>query len=108
MANLRQGVPFRHDADLRPLYEGSFFGLLNPFGLLCGLVSIGMLVMHGTAMKISGVVAERSRRYGMVAAIATALLSAMAGLGIAWWVPEYSITSVVDPLGPSNPTYKRA
>ena len=40
--NLLQGVPFRIDGDLRILYEGSgLFELLNPFGLLCGLVSVG-------------------------------------------------------------------
>ena len=38
--NLLQGVPFRIDCDLRILYEGGgLFELLNPFGLLCGLVS---------------------------------------------------------------------
>lgn len=34
--NLLQGVPFHFDESLRPFYTGSFFGLLNPFGLLCG------------------------------------------------------------------------
>ena len=67
MGNVLQGVPFRFNNDLRIFYEGSFFGLLNPFALLCGLISVAMLVMHGgawLALKTSGPVAERARRYG--------------------------------------------
>ena len=46
--NLLQGVPFHIDSDLRVFYEGSgLFELLNPFGLLCGLVSAAMLATHG-------------------------------------------------------------
>src|SRR5260370_5693152 len=45
--NLLQGVPLHIDSDLRVLYEGSgLFELLNPFGLLCGLVSAAMLAGH--------------------------------------------------------------
>jgi cytochrome d ubiquinol oxidase subunit II len=107
--NLLQGVPFHHDDELRPIYEGTFLGLLNPFGLLCGLVSVAMLVMHGAAfaaLKTSGPVAARSRRYGEIAAIITAALFALGGIAVAIWVPGYAITSPIDPLGPSNPTYK--
>ncbi len=67
IGNVLQGVPFRLNSDLRIFYEGSFFGLLNPFALLCGLLSVAMLVMHGSAwlvLKTSGPVAERARRYG--------------------------------------------
>src|SRR5450759_5289486 len=46
--NLLQGVPFRIDADMRVLYEGGgLFELLNPFGIMCGLVSVAMLTTHG-------------------------------------------------------------
>ncbi len=47
VGNTLQGVPFRLDEDLRIFYDGSFFGLLNPFALLCGLLSVAMLVTHG-------------------------------------------------------------
>ena len=61
--NLLQGVPFRIDNDLRVLYEGSgLFELLNPFGLLCGLVSLAMLATHGAVyltVKAEGPVKER-------------------------------------------------
>lgn len=109
MGNLLQGVPFHHDEVLRPMYAGGFFDLLNPFGVLCGLVSVAMLIMHGAAfatMKTSGVVEQRTRVAGMVAAITTVVLFAAAGYFIATSVPGYAITSEIDPSGPSNPTYK--
>ena len=46
--NLLQGVPFSFDNDLRVTYSGSFWQLLNPFGLLAGVVSLTMLLMHGS------------------------------------------------------------
>lgn len=38
--NLLQGVPFNVDEYLRLYYTGNFFQLLNPFGLLAGVVSV--------------------------------------------------------------------
>jgi cytochrome d ubiquinol oxidase subunit II len=111
MGNVLQGVPFRFTEDMHILYEGGFFDLLNPFALLAGLVSVLMLTMHGAAwlvLKTDGPVAERARRYGMVAAVATVLLFALSG-GILWsFVDGYRITSVVDAMGPSNPLLKMA
>src|SRR4029453_18150092 len=45
--NLLVGVPFPFDGDLRVYYTGSFWQLLNAFGLLAGVISLAMLVMHG-------------------------------------------------------------
>ncbi len=104
-----QGVPFRFNSDLRIFYEGSFFGLLNPFALLCGLLSVAMLVMHGGAwlvLKTSGPVADRARKYGSLAALITIALFAVAGLWVWAGFGGYRITSVVDPMGASNPLLK--
>lgn len=109
IGNLLLGVPFEHDRVLRPIYSGGFLELLNAFGVLCGLVSLAMLTAHGAAfaaMKTSGPVAERARRYGSIAAVVTAVLFAFGGYAVANWVPGYSITSPIDPFGPSNPSYK--
>ncbi|MBA8881900.1 cytochrome d ubiquinol oxidase subunit II [Phyllobacterium myrsinacearum] len=109
LGNVLQGVPFRFDGDLRIFYEGSFFGLLNPFALLCGLLSVSMLVMHGSAwlqLKATGVVAERARRFGSLAAPLTILLFAFAGLLLWTMIGGYRITSVINPVGPSNPLLK--
>lgn len=109
VGNVLQGVPFRFATDMHIHYDGSFLGLLNPFALLCGLVSVAMMAMHGAAwlqLKTAGPVAERSRRYGMVAAVATIVLYAAAGFWMASAVGGYRITSVVDTVGPSNPLLK--
>ena len=45
--NLLQGVPFHMDEYMRLFYTGNFFQLLNPFGLLAGVVSLTMLVTGG-------------------------------------------------------------
>ena len=47
VGNVLLGVPFRLTDDLRMFWEGGFFDLFTPFALLCGLVSLCMLLMHG-------------------------------------------------------------
>lgn len=109
LGNVLQGVPFRVDADMHIFYEGSFFGLLNPFPLLCGLVSVSMLTMHGSAwlqLKTQGPVADRARSYGSAAALATVALYALAGVLLWTHIDGYRITSVIDHAGPSNPLLK--
>lgn len=111
IGNVLQGVPFRFSPDMHIFYDGSFFALLNPFALLCGLVSVAMLVMHGATwlqLKTDGAVAERARRYGSVAAIATVVLYALAGVALWLWVDGYRISSTVVVDGPSNPMLKTA
>lgn len=112
VGNVLQGVPFRFDpADMRIFYEGSFFGLLNPYALLCGLLSVAMLVMHGASwlvLKANGTVAERARSYGSLAALAVIVLFALGGIFLALGVKGYTITSQINPAGPSNPLLKTA
>ncbi|HTO64178.1 MAG TPA: cytochrome d ubiquinol oxidase subunit II [Bradyrhizobium sp.] len=108
--NLLQGVPFRVDSDLRVLYEGSgLFELLNPFGLLCGLVSLSMLVSHGAVyltVKADGIVKERARGIASLAPLVTIALFVVAGVWVAIGVKGYSLASDVVSDGPSNPLLK--
>jgi len=109
VGNVLQGVPFRYNSDLHVFYEGSFFGLLNPYALLCGLLSLSMFIMHGAAwllVKTDGELAERSRRYGTFAAIATLVLFVLGGIILWAAVDGFVITSPVDTQGPSNPLLK--
>lgn len=111
VGNVLQGVPFRFDDHMHIFYDGSFFGLLNPFALLCGLVSVAMLVMHGAAwlvLKTEGEVVARARSYGIWAALLTIVLYALAGVLLSAFIGGYRITSVVDAVGPSNPMLKTA
>lgn len=110
IGNLLQGVPFRIDNDMRVLYEGSgLFELLNPFGLLCGLVSLAMLTGHGAvfvALKTEGPVADRARVAGALFPGLHVLLFTLAGLWIAKGLPGYALVGAVAHDGPSNPLVK--
>ncbi|MDM0115814.1 cytochrome d ubiquinol oxidase subunit II [Variovorax sp. J22R133] len=109
MGNVLQGVPFRLEPDMQIYYTGTFMGLFSPFAVLCGLVSIAMLLMHGAAwlqVKSDGQVAMRARRYGSLAALLTIALYVLAGMMLYQSVMGYQITSPVMPTGPSNPLLK--
>ncbi|MEG0923247.1 MAG: cytochrome d ubiquinol oxidase subunit II [Comamonas sp.] len=111
LGNVLQGVPFRLDPDMQIFYNGTFFGLLNPFAILCGLVSVSMLVMHGAAwlgIKTEGAVQARARTVGSIATITTAVLFVLAGFVLWKFVDGYVITSAAYTTGPSNPLYKTA
>ncbi|KLV11322.1 MULTISPECIES: cytochrome d ubiquinol oxidase subunit II [Photobacterium] len=106
--NLLQGVPFELSSLLIPTYKGSFFGLLNPFALLCGVVSLLMIVTQGAAylqMKTTTEIRERARRVAMMTSIATAVCFAIAGFW-AQSIEGYIITSEIVTNAPSNPLNK--
>lgn len=110
VGNVLQGVPFRLENDLRIFYEGTtLFELLNPFALLCGLLSVAMLIMHGASwlmVKTEGAVAARSRIFGSIAAIATIVIFALGGLWLWAGIDGFRITSAIVTDGPSNPLAK--
>jgi cytochrome d ubiquinol oxidase subunit II len=109
--NLLQGVPFQFDTDLRVTYHGSFWALLNPFALLCGLVSLTMLVAHGAAfikMKTDGVIAKRASIALRVSALLAVVLFALAGVLIATWVGGFHITHAAPTDTVANPLLKEA
>lgn len=107
--NVLQGVPFRFDDTLRMTYTGSLFGLFNPFALLCGLVSVAMLTMHGgswLAVKTEGALTRRAQSAALVAALATLVLFALGGLWAAH-LNGYVLRSFPGMAAPSNPLNKR-
>ena len=109
VGNVLQGVPFRLGTDMRIYYDGSFFGLLNPYALLCGLLSVAMLAMHGAAwllVKTTGTVRARARRFGTWAAIATLVLYVLGGVLLWFFIDGYVVTSTFPVDGPSNPLAK--
>ncbi len=107
VGNVLLGAPFRLDGNLRSFYEGSLLGLFTPFALLCGLLSVTMLVLHGAAwltIKVEhGPVHDRARTFGTVAAIASIMLFAIGFVFVRWGGIGYRIVGTVDPAGPSNP-----
>ncbi len=107
--NLLLGTPFHFDDTLRPFYTGSFFELLNPFALLCGLVSLAMLMMHGAvyaALKTTGEIARRATCAATRAALVLIVLFTLGGLWITFGIDGYVIVSGAEHGGPSNPLHK--
>ncbi|WP_070107981.1 cytochrome d ubiquinol oxidase subunit II [Burkholderia plantarii] len=108
--NLLEGVPFAFDSDLRVTYTGSFWALLNPFALLCGLVSLTMLLAHGAAFirtKTDGVIAQRAGRALRLSALAAVVLFAIAGALVASSIGGYHITQAAPLDTVANPLMKQ-
>ncbi|AWT48364.1 cytochrome d ubiquinol oxidase subunit II [Psychrobacter sp. YP14] len=106
--NLFLGVPFSFDQMMRSTYTGSFFQLLNPFALLCGLVSVTLLIMQGGAYlahRTEGVIQDRTVKYAMISAIVMVVLFVGAGVWIQS-IDGYAITSQIDPAALANPLTK--
>jgi cytochrome d ubiquinol oxidase subunit II len=85
VGNMFQGVPYHFDWRLTSYFTGSFLWLLNPFAILCGLVSVslsiymaGCILMNGT----DGPVHERARRASLCGGLAMLVLFTIAG----FWV----------------------
>ncbi|MCC4832713.1 cytochrome d ubiquinol oxidase subunit II [Shewanella sp. 1_MG-2023] len=107
--NLLQGVPFDFDQFLRATYHGGLFGLLNPFGLLAGLIAAFMFVMQGASwlqMKTEGELRVRAAKAAQITGLLVAVLFAIAGVWLVNGIDGYVITSAIDTAGPSNPTTK--
>lgn len=96
--NLLQGVPFSFDNDVRVTYTGSFWQLLNPFGLLAGVVSLAMLLMHGSIylqIRTEGVIAERARRATNITGAVFIACFVLAGVWIMNGIDGYRIVSML-------------
>ena len=108
--NLFLGVPFQFDNTLRVDYTGSFFELLMPFPLLCGVASLAMLVTQGAhylMLRTEGDVARRSRQAAIVFNLILAACFALAGVWLAYGIPGYAITGGGLPGAPSDPLAKQ-
>lgn len=106
--NLFLGVPFSFDNTLRSTYTGSFWALLHPFALLCGLVSAAMLIMQGAAYlahRTEDVIQVRAIRAGSLFAVIMVVLFIIAGVWIQS-MPGYLITSAIDGQALPNPLAK--
>ncbi len=107
--NLLQGVPFYIDSYLRLFYTGDFFQLLNPFGLLAGVVSLAMLVTQGATylqMRTRGELYLRSCQAAQISALIMSIAFLLAGIWLIVGIDGFVITSVVNTSAASNPLNK--
>lgn len=108
VGNVIQGVPFHFDPDLRVFYTGTFWQLLNPFALLCGLLSVCMIIMQGgyyLASKTENNLRERALKASRLMSLLVIILFAVGG----YWVSQikgYSVITSLGSGGPSNPLHK--
>jgi len=109
VGNLLLGLPFHLDQDLRSFYDGSFWGLLNPFALLCGVIGLLLTTFHGAlflSWRTEGEMQERARR--SVGLLGLALLAgvAVAAVWLLAGIPRPEITAMPPTDAPSNPLNK--
>jgi cytochrome d ubiquinol oxidase subunit II len=109
LGNILRGLPL----DESKTFVGTFFGLLNPYALLIGLLGLAMLATHGAAylaLKTEGELAARARRWvrgswvaylvlfilSVVAAAVTQgqLLANYEAVPWLWLVPLFALASV--------------
>ncbi|MDA8248845.1 MAG: cytochrome d ubiquinol oxidase subunit II [Rhodospirillales bacterium] len=107
--NVLQGVPFRFDEMLRMSYAGTLWQMFNPFALLCGVVSVAMIVLHGATWlgcKTEGALRARARTAGMIAGIVLIVAFLVGGI----WVTQldgYVLQGAAAVAGPSDPLAKQ-
>ncbi|MEI7366943.1 cytochrome d ubiquinol oxidase subunit II [Pectobacterium sp. 1950-15] len=109
LGNLLQGVPLSVDMYLRLTYHGGFFGLLNPFGLLAGVVSVAMIVAHGAIylqMRTTDALQRRAQKTVLFSCALMSLTFLLAGFWVQTGIDGYVITSAIDKAAPSNPLHK--
>jgi len=106
--NLLKGIPFLLEDDMRIVYFGYLWDLLNPFSLFVGLISFSLFVMHGAVylqVKTVGEIYDRAKKTVVIFTIITLVLFALAGYWIGF-LDGYHFTSEVSPNAPSNPLLK--
>jgi len=107
--NLLQGVPFHFDGDMRVTYTGSFWNLLNGFGLLSGLLGLAMLVMHGAAflrVKTEGDVQRRAALALRISALVAAALFVLGGILTATSIDGFRLVAGPPAGAPAMPLLK--
>ena len=107
--NLFQGVPFSFDDHLVSTYSGSFWALLNPFALLCGVVSTAMITFHGAIYLVhrtQGEIQWRALRAAGFFGGLMVLSFVAAGVWLWMGIPGYVIQSAVEGGALPNPLAK--
>lgn len=108
VGNLFLGVPFHFDDTIKSTYTGNFFGLLRPFALLAGVISVCMLLNHGCnwlQLKTDGLLQQRAQTWGVRFSILSVAAFILAGIWI-MFIDGYVVTSTLDAAAPSNPLNK--
>lgn len=100
-ANIVRGVPLEVRNGVIE-YAGGFFNLLNPYGLLGGLVTLSVFMTHGAiflSLKTTGAIRDRSRklvtRLGLFAAVVTVAFLAITVTAYNDKLETYGLAAIV-------------
>lgn len=109
VGNLIIGLPFHLDQDQRSFYTGSFFGLLNPFALFCGVIGLLFTLFHGAIYmkwRTEGMIHQRaSQAIGLLGPALLAIL-VLATIWVLFGIDRPEITAMASTDAPSNPINK--
>ncbi|QXP88163.1 cytochrome d ubiquinol oxidase subunit II [Methylococcus capsulatus] len=109
VGNLLVGLPFHLDGSLRTFYDGSFWGLLTPFPLLCGVIGLLACVFHGAVYlgcRTERPIEQRARRVAAIGGVVLVLLMILAAAWVILGIPRPEILTMAGPNAPSNPMAK--
>lgn len=109
VGNLILGLPFHFDQDLRPFYDGSFWALLSPFALLCGVIGWVLTTFHGALFlkwRSEGLIHWRAVFAVRVLGPLLLVLLALAMLWVFAGVDRPDILQMAATDAPSNPLNK--
>jgi cytochrome d ubiquinol oxidase subunit II len=87
--NIFQGIPFDQDG----IYQGTLFTLLNPYGLLGGVLFVCLFLVHGAlwlTVRADGNLAQRSEN------LACKLWPVLTGVAVVFLVATYIFTPLYD------------
>ncbi|PKN93869.1 MAG: cytochrome d ubiquinol oxidase subunit II [Chloroflexi bacterium HGW-Chloroflexi-6] len=93
-ANLARGVPI----DENMMFTGNLFTLLNPYGLLGGVTTVAIFLLHGAnflGLKLEGELKERANKLAKTLWIAASLLYII--LGVFTYAAGFWARGIVNP-----------
>ncbi len=103
LGNCFIGFPFYFDpVTMRQFWDGNFWQLLNGFAVLCGFISITMVVMHGATYlqrRTLGTIRETAKRIHLVFSLLLLVLFSIAGFWLLNGITGYVLVSQ-----PADPT----
>jgi cytochrome d ubiquinol oxidase subunit II len=106
--NVMEGVGYHFGWTGQYYQDESFLSyLVNPFAVLCGLMSVALSVYQGAAMlmlRSEEPIHGRARRYGSTAGLVAAALFALGGVWISR-MKGYILDSSANPGMPANPLH---
>ncbi len=109
LGNLLRGLPFFYDQNLMPHPTGTFFNLLDPYALVCGFVSLSLLLLQACLFiqcKTLQALRDRALHTAYLAGGFFIITFTLAWLGALFYIDGYAVISMGDPNQALIPTAK--